>query len=182
MLARAQYEGIAVTADVHAYQLLLTELDVGTFDSNYHVSPPLRTDEARDALIAGVAAGVLQVSSGHRPHEQDAKLAPFTSTEEGMSSLETSLSLMTELVVNELLDWSQLVQSLSTGPDKVLGLNSGCLSSGVAADVVVFDPAEHWEVNADTWKSNGLNTPFWGAKMTGQVTHTIVNGQLVFER
>ncbi|PCH85081.1 MAG: dihydroorotase [Piscirickettsiaceae bacterium] len=181
-LARAQFEGVPITADVHAYQLHLTELDVGTFDANYHVSPPLRTSEDRDALIAGVAQGVIQVSSGHRPHEAEAKLAPFTSTEAGMSSLETTLSLMVDLVENGLLDWPQLVKSLSSQPAKTLGLNTGCFSTDAPADVTIIDPAAKWIVSDETWHSSGLNTPFWGQQMTGQVTHTLVNGHIVFEK
>ncbi|PCI21416.1 MAG: dihydroorotase [Piscirickettsiaceae bacterium] len=182
MLARAQYDGITITADVHAYQLHLTELDVGSFDANYHVSPPLRTGEARDALIAGVAQGVIQVSSGHRPHEPQAKQAPFTSTEEGISSLETTLPLMADLVASNVLDWKQLVNSLSTAPAEILGLDLGCLTTGFAADVIIFDPQASWVVNNNNWLSSGKNTPFWGQQMTGQVTHTLVNGELVFER
>jgi dihydroorotase len=182
MLARAQYEGVSVSADTYAYQLQLTELDVGTFDANYHVSPPLRTAESRDALRAGVASGVLQVSSGHNPHDLDSKLAPFTSTESGVSSLETTLSSMINLVNSELLDWHQMVVALAAGPAKTLGLEEGHLSVGAVADVTIFDPDATWIVNNEQWHSSGLNTPFWGETMTGQVTHTFVNGRLVFER
>lgn len=181
-LARAQYEGVRITADVHAYQLHLTELDVGTFDSNYHVSPPLRTSEDRDALIAGVAQGVVQVSSGHCPHEAEAKLAPFTSTDSGMSSIEITLSLMFDLIDNNLLNWPQVVKSLSSQPAQTLGLNTGCLSVDTPADVTIIDPAAQWLVGDEAWNSRGLNTPFWGQQMTGQVTHTLVNGSLVFEK
>jgi len=181
-LARAQFEGVPISADTYAYQLQLTELDVGTFDANFHVSPPLRTAKSRDALIAGVASGVVQVSSGHNPHDLESKLAPFTSTEPGVSSLETTLSSMINLVKGELLDWRQMVTALATGPAKTLGLDEGHLSVGARADVTIFDPDATWVVNDEQWQSSGSNTPFWGQTMTGQVTHTFVNGRLVFER
>jgi dihydroorotase len=182
MIARAQFDNTAISADVHAHQLHLTELDVGTFDANYHVSPPLRTAEDRDALIAGVIKGVLSVSSGHRPHEDEAKQAPFPSTESGISSLETVLPLLLNLVEDGLLSLSQLVNRLAYEPAQVLGLGTGCLSQQLPADICIVDPEETWTVNKDSWHSRGHNTPYWGHQMKGKVTHTLVNGRLVFEK
>ncbi|HIF18334.1 MAG TPA: dihydroorotase [Cycloclasticus sp.] len=182
MIARAQFTNNAISADVHAHQLHLTELDVGTFDANHHTSPPLRTAEDRDALIAGVVQGVFSVSSGHRPHEEEAKQAPFPSTESGTSSLETVFPLMLKLVSDGLMDWSQLVSRLASGPAEILGLDVGNLSIQSAADICIVDPKTTWLVNENHWLSRGINTPFWGHQMTGQVTHTLVNGRLVFEK
>jgi len=182
MITRGQATNSRISADVHAHQLHLTELDVGTFDANYHTSPPLRTADDKDALIAGVATGVFSVSSGHRPHEDEAKQAPFPSTESGISSLETVLPLMLKLVEDGLIDWSQLVSRLAVDPAKVLGLNIGNLSLKSAADICIVDQKSTWLVANDNWFSRGNNTPFWGHQMTGQVTHTLVNGRLVFEK
>ncbi len=182
MIARAQFNNKRISADVHAHQLYLTELDVGTFDANYHTSPPLRAAEDRDALIAGVAKGVFSVSSGHRPHEDEAKQAPFPSTQSGISSLETVLPIMLSLVDDGLLDLSQLVSRLSCAPAKALGLDTAGLSSQSAANICIVDPNETWLVNEDNWHSRGMNTPFLGHQMKGKVTHTLVNGRLVFEK
>ncbi len=182
MIAQAQSSNKLISADVHAHQLQLTELDVGTFDANYHTSPPLRTAEDRDALTAGVAQGVFSVSSGHRPHEEEAKQAPFPSTESGISSLETVLPLMLKLVADGLMNWSQLVSRLAADPAKILGLKAGNLSLHSVADICILDPKATWLVNENNWYSSGINTPFWGHQMTGQVTHTLVNGRLVFEK
>lgn len=182
MIARAQFTNAAITADVHAHQLHLTELDVGTFDSNYHVSPPIRSAEDRDALIAGVAKGVFSVSSGHQPHEAEAKHAPFPSTEPGISSLETVLPLMLQLVDDGLLDLSQMVSRLAYGPAQTLGLKAGCLSTGALADICIVDPDETWFVDEKNWLSHGINTPYLGHQMKGKVSHTLVNGRLVFEK
>jgi len=182
MIARAQFTNAAISADVHAHQLHLTELDVGTFDANYHTSPPLRSAEDRDALAAGVAKGVFSVSSGHQPHEAEAKQAPFPSTESGISSLETVLPLMLRLVDDGILDVSQMVSSLAYGPSETLGLKTGQLSKGSPADICIVDPEETWLVNEEYWFSCGVNTPYLGHQMKGKVTHTLVNGHLVFEK
>jgi dihydroorotase len=182
MIARAQFINKSISADVHAHQLLLTELDVGTFDSNYHTSPPLRSAADRDALIAGVAKNVFCVTSGHQPHEEEAKQAPFPSTEPGISSIETVLSLMLTLVEDGLLTLSQVVNALSTAPADILGLSAGRLAVNSPADICIVDPNETWLVDKDTWFSRGLNTPFMGHQMKGKVTHTLVNGRLVFEK
>ncbi len=180
MIARAQFKNNHISADVHAYQLHLTELDVGTFDANYHTSPPLRTIEDRDALIAGVAKGVFSVSSGHQPHEDEAKQMPFPSTDVGISSLEIVLPLMLELVAKGLIDLSQLVSRLAYAPSKILGLETGQLSSGAAADICIVDPEQEWLVSESSLLSRGKNTPYLGHKMKGKVTHTLVNGRIVF--
>lgn len=181
MIARAQATNDAISADVHAYQLSLTEFDVGTFDANYHTSPPLRSVEDRDALVAGVAKGILSVSSGHRPHEAEAKQAPFPSTEPGISSLETVLPLMLTLVDEGILDLSQMVSRLTDGPSVTLGLATGRLSEGAPADLCIVDPDKTWLVDEEHWFSQGINTPYLGHQMKGKVTHTLVNGHLVFE-
>lgn len=182
MLARAQFTNSNISADVYAHQLHLTELDVGTFDANYHMSPPLRSAEDRDALIAGVAKGVLSVSSGHQPHEVEAKQAPFPSTQPGISSLETVLPLMLRLVNEGLIGMSQMVDRLASSPAKILGLDAGGLREQSIADICIVAPDEVWTVTEENWLSSGKNTPFMGQQMQGRVTHTLVNGRLTFEK
>jgi len=182
MIARAKFTNDKISADVHAHQLHLSELDVGTFDANYHTSPPLRTAEDRDALIAGVVKGVFSVSSGHRPHNVEAKQAPFVATESGISSLETVLPLMLKLVDEGVLTLNQMIDRLSTSPAKVLALDSGGLAIQANADICIVDPNASWLVNNDSWLSRGHNSPFFGCQMKGAISHTLVNGRLVFEK
>lgn len=182
MIARAKFTNARISADVHAHQLHLSELDVGTFDANYHTSPPLRTAEDRDALVAGVAKGVFSVSSGHRPHDVEAKQAPFVATESGISSLETVLPLMLELVDDGVLTLVQMVERLSAGPAKILALDLGQLAVQATADICIVDPNASWLVSNDSWLSRGHNSPFFGCQMKGAVSHTLVNGHLVFEK
>lgn len=182
MIARAKFTNTKISADVHAHQLHLTELDLGTFDSNYHLSPPLRTDDDRDALIAGVVKGVFSISSGHRPHDDEAKQAPFVSTEAGISSLQTVLPLMLKLVDDGTLSLAQMVERLSTDPAKVLALDAGHLSLQSNADICIVDPNASWLINSNSWYSRGHNSPFFGCQMKGVVSHTLVNGRLVYEK
>lgn len=180
MLAEAQGRGIAVTADVNAHQLILTEEDLEGFNSQCHLHPPLRTAADRDALREGVSSGlVAAVCSDHQPHEPDAKLAPFPSTAPGMAALETLLPLMLRLVTKELLDLPTAIARLTTGPAAILGLPLGDLAPGRNADVCVFDPQAKWRPGEDGWLSRGHNTPFWDDKLKGRVTWTLRGGRLV---
>ena len=182
MLRRAQQANLPITADVHAYQLHLTEVDIGTFDPNFHTSPPLRSTSDKEALIEGVKAGVLFVSSGHSPVDFEAKQAPFPETETGISSIEIVLPLMLQFVDQGILTLHQVAERLSQNPANVLGLNTGHLSPQSPADISIINLDSTWLVTPDNWFSRGLNSPFFGHLMKGQLTHTLVNGRLVYEK
>lgn len=186
MVARAQYDGLPVSADVAAPYLYLSDMDIVGFNAQCHVRPPLRTVRDRDALRAGLARGTLSaLCSDHQPHEADAKLAPFTSTEPGISGVDTLLSLGLRLIDENLLTLPEVIARLTVGPATILGLDQqgyGTLGIGKPADVIVFDADQPWRVGADTLQSNGQNTPFLGWELKGRVTHTFVGGRLVFER
>jgi dihydroorotase len=183
MLAEAIQRRLPVSADVAAHQLFLTEDDLGEFDSNCHLDPPLRTAADRSALRHAVARGIIAaVCSDHQPHEEDAKLAPFAVTEPGISALETLLPLVLRLTEEGVMDLSAAIARLTTGPARVLGLATGSLAPGRIADVCVFDPDARWEVSAATLVSQGRNTSFLGQEMRGRVSWTLLAGRIVFER
>jgi dihydroorotase len=182
MVAEAQRQGLPVSADVTAHHLHLTEHDIGYFDTQCHVRPPLRATRDRDALRAALQSGVLgAICSDHQPHEPDAKLAPFAASEPGISGLETLLPLTLKLVEEKLLPLNEALALLTVKPAEILGLEAGNLSVGATADVCVFDPAAHWILGAEHLVSRGRNTPFLGWEFTGRVTHTLVGGEVVFE-
>ena len=182
LIARARHDGLPVTADVSAHQLHLTEMDIGEFNNNCHVIPPLRTERDRQGLRDGLKQGVIDViCSDHQPHNLDAKLGPFESSEPGISALETVLPLGLRLVEDGTLDMMQLIARLTSAPASILGLQTGALQPGAAADVVVFDPEMYWDVRADTLLSAGKNSPFIGWELKGRVTHTFVDGRYVFQ-
>lgn len=181
MLAEARERGIAASADVNAHQLLLTEDDIYGFAANAHVLPPLRTARDRDALRSAVATGAISaICSDHRPHEPDAKLAPFPQTRPGISALETLLSLVLELVADGVVDLLTALARVTCNPADILARPLGRLSVGARADICIVDLEARWRPAPDTWLSCGRNTPFFGREMHGRVRYTIANGHLVY--
>jgi dihydroorotase len=177
---QAKKYGLKVSADVAIHQLHLTEKDMVPFDSAYHVLPPLRTEDDKQYLRQGLAEGTLDsICSDHQPHDIDAKLGAFPETEPGMSALETLLPLMLKLVTQHAITLEQGIACLSANPARVLRLNSGALTPGFSADVCIFDAQLEWQVDSKSWKSQGVNTPFWGQTLKGRVTHTLQAGKII---
>jgi len=182
MIAEARKRGLAVTADVTAHHLHLCEQDIGYFNTQCHVRPPLRATRDRDALRAALKSGVIgAICSDHQPHEPDAKLAPFAESEPGISGLETLLPLTLRLVGEKLLTLQEGIALLTSKPAEILGVETGHLGPGATADICIFDPKAVWTLMADRMVSRGRNSPFHGWEFTGRVTHTLVGGELVFE-
>lgn len=183
MIARAQHNGLAVTADVTAHQLHLTDMDIGYFNSYCHVSPPLRSQRDLEGLRDGVCCGTVSaICSDHQPHDRDAKLAPFAQTEPGISSMETLLPLCLRLINEKTLSLPDIIAQLTCGPANILGINAGTLAINSPADICIFDPEAYWSVTEDGFISSGKNSPFIGWELKGWVTHTILDGEIVFTR
>jgi len=181
MVARARYDGIKVSADVAVANLFFTEMDIDDYDATYHLSPPLRTQSDRNGLREGVAQGVISaICSDHQPHEADAKLAPFSATETGMSSLELLLPLTLRLVEEGVLTISDAIARLSSGPAEVLGLDSGTLSPGQQADLCLIDPQALWTFNPEQLLSRGHNAPCQNWEFKGRVCLTLLAGKPVY--
>jgi dihydroorotase len=182
MVAEAQKHGLPVTADVTAHHLHLTEHDIGYFDTQCHVRPPLRSLRDRDALRVALKSGVIgTICSDHQPHEPDAKLAPFAESEPGISGLETLLPLTLRLVDDKLLTLSEAIALLTVKPAQILGVEAGHLGVGATADVCIFDPDARWILTPDKLVSRGHNSPFLGWEFSGRVHYTLVGGEVVFE-
>ncbi|WP_020679301.1 dihydroorotase [Marinobacterium rhizophilum] len=183
MIMEARERGLNVSADIAIHHLLLSDSNVNGFDSNFHVIPPLRSQLDRAGLRQALLAdGIQAICSDHQPHDPIAKQAPFAATEPGMAGLETLLSLSLMLVEQGLLELPQLISKLTCEPARILGIQAGTLEPGVAADICVFDPAARWTPSATTTRSGGTNTPFNGIELHGQVTHTLLGGNTVFQR
>lgn len=182
MVAAAQARGLPVTADVSAHHLHLTERDLAGFNSLCHVSPPLRSPRDRDGLRAGLASGVIgAICSDHQPHEPDAKEAPFGDTLPGISGLDTLLALGLRLAEEGVLPLPAVIERLTTGPARILGLALGQLGPGAIADVCVFDPEQVWVLDARTMVSRGHNSPFLGQELRGRVTCALLAGKIVYQ-
>lgn len=182
MIARARRDSLPITADTSILHLFLTDQNIQDFDGLCHNIPPYRTHEDRDGLREGVEKGSLSaICADHQPHEIEAKLAPFQSTEPGSSTLETLLPLLLELVHEDVLTLSKAVRLVTQQPAEILGIAAGNLSVGARADLCIVDPKLKWTLNNETMHSRGKNTPLLGKQLKGQVTHTFIEGRLVFE-
>ena len=181
LIQQAQEDGLPVTADVTAHHLHLTEMDIGYFDSNCHVIPPLRTQRDQDALRHGLKSGIISnIVSDHQPQSSDAKLAPFAETKAGISGVETLLPLALKMVEFQDMTLSEVIERLTWQPAKTLNLSEGTLSIGTDADICIFDPEAYWVVDRKKLLSQGKNTPFHGWELKGKVTYTIKSGKIVF--
>lgn len=182
LVGAAKQQGLPVSADVGICYLYLTEMDVDGFNSQCHLWPPLRTDRDRQALLDGLRAGVIDaVCSDHQPHDEDAKAAPFSSTEPGASTLEVLAPLSFNLAAARGISLEQILSALTCRPASIAGVNAGTLADGAPADLFIFDENRQWTVKAGQLASAGKNTPFDDWEMNGRVTHTIIDGKLVFQ-
>lgn len=178
----AKKAGLPITCDVAIHHVHLCDVDIGWFNAQCHLVPPLRGVRDRAALRAGLADGTIDlICSDHTPVDEDAKQLPFAETEAGATGLELLLSLTLKWAQEDRLALSTALALITAGPARVLGLNAGHLAVGAAADVCVFDPDLRWVVEPSALRSQGKNTPFLGVELAGRVRYTLVDGQIVHE-
>ena len=183
----AKAEGLPVTCDVGAHHLHLTDADIGFFDSNARMVPPLRSQRDREAICAAVADGTVDaICSDHTPVDDDEKLLPFGEASPGATGLELLLSLALkwadESVAQANQRLSQALSRITVDAARVASLTAGQLSVGSAADICIFNPDTMWTVQASALLSQGKHTPFLGYELQGQVHTTLVAGRIVFQR
>ena len=181
ILRRAKGRGVQITADVTPHHLTFTDAVLSCYNPDFKVSPPIREERDRLALLEGLLDGTIDsISSAHEPylrHEKDVEfdLAPF-----GVIGLETALSVSLKSFVQEGLgDYAGLISALSAKPSAILGLNKGRLSPGDIADITIFDPNQAWTVEPKSLESLSFNTPWTGVELSGKVTHLVVSGKVV---
>lgn len=181
MVREAKAQGARVTCDVSAHHVHLSDVDIGYFDANCRLSPPLRGSRDREALASGLADGTIDaICSDHSPVDSDGKEVPFSEADPGATGLETLLSLAIRW--GEARGLATALGPVTTGPARVLGLEPPRLAVGSAADLCVFDANCWWRVEPKNLLSRGKNTPFNGYELQGQACFTFVGGRLVFER
>jgi dihydroorotase len=182
MTRQAKQLGLRVTCDVAIHHAHLSEMDIGYFDPNCNLMPPLRSVRDRDALRAGLADGTIDaVCSDHTPVDEDAKQLPFGEAETGATGVELLLPLTLKWAEESGVPLARGLARITCDPARVLGINAGRLAPGAAADLCVFDPARYWKVEPRALKSQGKNTPFTGIEVKGKVRYTLVEGQVVYE-
>ena len=191
LIRAAKKEGLNVTVDVGVHHLHMTDADIGFFDSNARLTPPLRSQRDRDAIRAALVDGTVDaICSDHTPVDDDEKLLPFGEASPGATGLELLLALT--------LKWAQepgfnahddtgaalalAIGKITCNAARVAGLPVGTLGVGAAADVVLFDPAARWLVDGKALASQGKHTPFLGYELAGQVRATVVRGRVAYQR
>ena len=173
---------LPLTCDVAIHHLHLSDVDIGYFDANCRMVPPLRNLRDRDALRGAVADGTIDaVCSDHSPVDDDSKQLPFGEAEPGATGVELLLPLALKLAQEDRQKISEMVRWISTGPAQILGIDAGDLRAGQPADVCIFDASAFWRVDRNALRSQGKNTPFIGMEVPGKVRYTLVNGQVVYE-
>jgi dihydroorotase len=181
---QAKKAGIRATAEVTPHHFTLIDENIGEFDTDYKMNPPLRSAADRDAMIAGILDGTIDaIATDHAPHAFHEKQVEFERAAMGIIGLETALPIaITVLYHHFKLPLWRIVELLSSGPAHVFGLEGlGTLSPGAHADVTIFDPAKKWTYDASQSKSKSRNTPYDGWSFTGCVVATIVGGRVAFE-
>lgn len=181
-IRRAKDEGLAVTADTAIHYLTLTDAAVEDYRTYAKVSPPLRCEADRQAVIAAVADGTLDaISSDHQPHDRDSKRLPFPPAEAGVIGVETMLAVALELVRDGHMSLPRLISRMSAGPARILGLEVGTLAPGCPADLVLFDPDRPWRIDHKKLRSKSKNSAFGGRLVPGRAVRTYFEGRLVYD-
>ncbi|EUJ09927.1 dihydroorotase, multifunctional complex type [Methylophilaceae bacterium 11] len=181
LVRQAKQQGQAVTADVSTQHLHLTELDIGFFNTQTHLRPPLRTQRDQYALCEGLKDGTIDaICSDHSPVDDDAKLLPFAEAETGASAVELLLPLTLKWANNTQQTLSDAIARITIMPATIMGIPAGSLTVGQCADVVIFNPDEYRKVEAQHLKSQGKNTPFLNMELAGKVHYTLVEGLITY--
>jgi dihydroorotase len=181
MIRTARQQGLAVSCDVSMNHVHLSEMDIGFFDPNCRLTPPLRSLRDKAALRAGLLDGTIDaICSNHAPVDEDAKQLPFAEAESGATGLELLLPLLLKWAEQDKVSLAGALSRVTAQPAQILGLDAGHLSVGALADVCVFDPEKYWKVEASALKSQGKNTPFTGHEVQGRVRYTLVDGKIVY--
>ncbi len=182
LIREAKARGVKISAEACPHHFTLTEECLKTYDTNFKMNPPLRAARDREALLAGLADGTIEIiASDHAPHcayekEVEFDLAPF-----GIIGLETELALSLELVRQKILALPQLIEKFTVHPARLLRLNKGTLGTGADADVTIIDPDAEWTYDITRSASRSRNSPFHGWTLRGKAVTTIVAGTVVWK-
>lgn len=182
MVREAKEQGLQISCDVSINHLHLTEHDIGFFDANCHLRPPLRSQRDREALRQGLADGTIDLAcSDHAPVDEDAKLVPFGEAEAGATGLELLLPLTLKWAEEQKVPLIEALARITNAPATSLGISQGHLGLEAQADICIFDAQQYWKVEAANLLSQGKNTPFDGLELAGKVRYTLVNGEIAYQ-
>ena len=181
IIKEAKNKGLKFTVGVSINNLSLNDNDIGDFKTFLKLSPPLRSEDDRLALIQAVKENIVDVIvSDHKPEDEESKRLTFQQATTGASGIETLLPLALELVHNGNCDLNSIIKNLTLSPAKILGLRNGTLSIGSEADIAIFDLEKPWVLKKENILSKSKNTAIENRKLQGKVEKTFINGKLVF--
>jgi dihydroorotase len=182
LIEQAREQGMDVTCDVSINHLHLSDMDIGYFNSNCHLVPPLRSQRDRDALSAGLVEGRINaLCSDHTPVDDDGKLAPFSESEPGATGLELLLPLTLKWAYDTGIPLVQALARVTSDAARIVGITkAGHLAVGARADICVFEPDTYRQVTRQELRSQGKNSPFLGLELPGVVRYTLVEGKVMY--
>lgn len=182
LIDQARADGMDISCDVSINHLHLSDMDIGYFNANCHLIPPLRSQRDRDALREGLTTGRINaLCSDHTPVDDDGKLTPFSESEPGATGLELLLPLTLKWAQDEGVALIDALARVTSNAARIVGITkAGHLSPGARADVCIFDPQAWRQVTRESLISQGKNTPFIGLELPGQVRYTLVEGKVMF--
>ena len=183
LIEQARADGMDVSCDVSINHVHLSDMDIGYFNPNCHLIPPLRSQRDREALSQGLAEGRINaLCSDHTPVDDDGKQVPFSEAEPGATGLELLLPLALKWAERAGVPLMDALARITSDPAKIIGITkAGHLSPGARADICVFDPHAHAVISRENLRSQGKNTPFLGLELPGKVRYTLVEGELMFD-
>lgn len=183
LVRQAKARGIKVTAEVTPQHLSLTDEVVADFDSTAKVNPPLRSNEHRKALLAGLKDGTIDaIATDHAPHAFEEKDREFRFAPSGFAGLETSIGVvLSTLYHSGLFTLPEIVARMSANPARILGIEAGVLEEGKLADITIINPDLEWTVDSRKFYTRGKLTPFEGRQLKGKAVATIVKGKMIMQ-
>ena len=184
VIRRAKTRGARVTAEATPHHIALTDSALSTYDTNFKMNPPLRTEEDRRAIIAGLRDGTLDIiATDHAPHTESEKDREFDFAPNGIIGLETALPITLDVLVRQnKFKLPHVIDLMTRRPAALLKFESGTLAAGAAADICLFDPQKVWRYEAKAGFSKSSNSPWNGQNLTGRVEYTIVDGRIVYQQ
>ena len=184
LIRNAKKRGVRVTGEVTPHHLTLTDEELRSFNSNFKMSPPLRSTDHVQACTEGLLDGTLDtISTDHAPHSAEKKCREINIAPFGIIGLETALPLMIEKFIDSgLMTWSTLIEKMSVNPSRILGINKGSLGIGADADITIIDPDARWQFTDNEIHSKSHNSPWLGKEFKGRAVMTIVGGEIRYSR
>ena len=182
IIEKAKEECKVFSTGVSINNLSLNENDIGDFKTFLKLSPPLRTESDRNALVQAINKGIIDVIvSDHKPEDEESKRLTFAQATTGATGVETLLSLALELFHNKSIKLDKLIASITSNPSKILSIDKGSLSKGRDADICIFNLNQPWTVNKNKLKSKSKNTSIEDKTLQSQVLKTFLKGELAYD-